>query len=95
MERPRKGRPLPKVIPIEIVKEMLASISNPKHKLALSTIYGLGLRRGELLNMQLSAIDFQRKVVSVLNAKGKKDRVLPLPKKLEIMMQDYIKKTNP
>jgi len=95
MERPRKGRPLPKVIPIEIVKEMLASIQNPKHKLALSTIYGLGLRRSELLNMQLSVIDFQRKVVSVLNAKGKKDRVLPLPEKLEHMMQDYIKKNKP
>ena len=95
MERPRKSRPLPKVIPIEIVKEMLASINNPKHKLALSTIYGLGLRRSELLNLQLSVIDFQRKVVSVLNAKGKKDRVLPLPVKLEHMMQDYIKKNKP
>jgi hypothetical protein len=45
--------------------------------------------------MQLSVIDFQRKVVSVLNAKGKKDRVLPLPEKLEHMMQDYIKKNKP
>jgi len=95
MERPRKGRPLPKVIPVEIVREMLSYITNPKHKLALSTIYGLGLRRSELLNLQLSEIDFQRKVVSILNAKGKKDRVLPLPEKLENMMQDYIKKNKP
>jgi len=95
MERPRKGRPLPKVIPVEIVREMLSSITNPKHKLALSTIYGLGLRRSELLNLQLLEIDFQRKVVSILNAKGKKDRVLPLPEKLENMMQDYIKKNKP
>jgi site-specific recombinase XerD len=95
MERPRKGRPLPKVIPVEIVREMLSSITNPKHKLALSTIYGLGLRRSELLSLKLSEIDFQRKVVTVLNAKGKKDRVLPLPEKLEKMMMDYIKKNKP
>ena len=95
MERPWKGRPLPKVIPLEIVKEMLASISNPKHKLALSAIYGLGLRRSELLNLKLSEIDFQRKVVSVINAKGKKDRVLPIPAKLENLMLDYIKKSKP
>lgn len=91
LERPRKGRPLPKVIPLEIVKEMLASIPNPKHKVALSAIYGLGLRRGELLNLKLSAIDFQRKAVTIFNAKGKKDRILPLPEKLENMMLDYIR----
>ncbi|MGC9353998.1 MAG: tyrosine-type recombinase/integrase [Mariniphaga sp.] len=95
IERPRKSKPLPKVIPLEIVKEMLASISNPKHKLALSTIYGLGLRRSELLNLKLTAIDFLRKTVTVYNSKGKKDRVLPLPEKLEKMMADYIRQKQP
>jgi integrase/recombinase XerD len=95
IERPRKSRPLPKVIPLEIVKEMLAIISNPKHKLALSTIYGLGLRRSELLNLKLTAIDFHRKTVTIYNSKGKKDRVLPLPDKLEKMMADYIRQKQP
>jgi site-specific recombinase XerD len=95
IERPRKSRPLPKVIPIDIVKEMLFSISNPKHKLALSTIYGLGLRRSELLNLKLTAIDFHRKTVTVYNSKGKKDRVLPLPHKLGKMMTDYIRQKQP
>ena len=95
IERPRKGRPLPKVIPLDMVKEMLASISNPKHKLALSTIYGLGLRRSELLDLRLTAIDFDRKTVTIYNAKGKKDRILPLPGKLEKMMTDYIRLKQP
>jgi site-specific recombinase XerD len=95
IERPRKSRPLPKVIHLDIVKEMLASISNPKHKLALSTIYGLGLRRSELLNLKLTAIDFHRKTVTIYNSKGKKDRVLPLPEKLEKMMTDYIRLKQP
>jgi integrase/recombinase XerD len=95
IERPRTGRPLPKVIPLELVQAMLASISNPKHKMALSTIYGLGLRKSELLNLKLNAIDFQRKTVSIFNSKGKKDRVLPLPEKLEKMMASYIIKHQP
>ncbi len=95
LERPRKGSPLPKVIPLETVQQMLALIPNPKHKVALSTIYGLGLRRSELLNLKLSAIDFQRKTVSIYNSKGKKDRVLPLPQKLEKMMLDYIRLKKP
>ena len=95
IKRPRKSRPLPKVIPLEIVKEMLASISNPKHKLALSTIYGLGLRRSELMNLKRTAIDFHRKTVTIYNSKGKKDRVLPLPEKLEKMMADYIRQKQP
>src|SRR5690554_2776758 len=95
IERPRKGRPLPKVIPLELVQQMLATIPNLKHKVALSTIYGLGLRRSELLNLKLNDIDFIRKTVTVLNSKGKKDRVLPLPLKLEVMMSSYLKTHQP
>lgn len=95
LERPRKGRPLPKVIPLETVKVMLASIPNSKHKLALSTVYGLGLRRSELLNLKLTAIDFYRKTVTICNAKGRKDRVLPLPLRLENMMAAYIEQKQP
>lgn len=95
LKRPIKSRQLPKVIPLEIVKEMLSTIPNLKHKVALSTIYGLGLRRSELMDLKLSAIDFQRKVVSIFNAKGKKDRVLPLPVKLEKLIVEYIKMEKP
>ncbi|RLD79442.1 MAG: integrase, partial [Bacteroidetes bacterium] len=45
LERPRRGRPLPKVIPKEVIKEMLQGITNLKHKAALTLIYSLGLRR--------------------------------------------------
>ena len=45
--------------------------------------------------MRLSAIDFQRKVVTIFNAKGKKDRILPLPERLEKMILDYIKLKQP
>ena len=57
MERPRKGSPLPKVLSKEDVAKLLLSTGNIKHKAMLSLIYSCGLRRSELLNMQITDID--------------------------------------
>jgi site-specific recombinase XerD len=94
-ERPRRQRNLPKVIPKQKIKETLESISNLKHKLALSTIYGLGLRRSELLDLKIRDISFERNQVHIKNAKGKKDRVLPLPAQLKKLIVQYYKAYRP
>ena len=91
IERPIKTQSLPKVIPKEDVKKMLESTSNLKHKLALSMIYGLGLRRSELIDLRLRDIDSKRMLVYILNAKGNKDRSLPLsPVLLELCRKYYL-----
>ncbi len=95
IERPIEGQKLPKVIPIEDVQTMLAGIPNIKHKTALTMIYALGLRRGELLNLKLEDIDFKRNTVKILNAKGKKDRDLPLPKKMKELLEIYYRQVQP
>jgi site-specific recombinase XerD len=90
VERPEKSFALPKVIPIETIKEFLKNIPNIKHKVALTTIYSLGLRRSELINLQVKDINFTNKTVIILNSKGRKDRVLPLAEKLEVLLKTYI-----
>ena len=95
IERPRKSARLPKVIPKEDVKKLLESIKNIKHKTALSLIYGLGLRRGELLNLRIADIDSKRMLIYIINAKGKKDRTLPLPDKLLILIRKYYTQYKP
>lgn len=95
VERPRKATSLPRVIPKEDIKRMLESIKNLKHKTALSLIYGLGLRRGELLNLRIADIDSKRMLVYILNAKGKKDRSLPLPEKLLGLIRKYYTQYKP
>ncbi len=89
VERPRKASSLPKIIPKEDLKKMLESIKNIKHKTALSLIYGLGLRRSELLNLRIVDVDSKRMLVYILNAKGKRDRSLPLPQKLLDLIRRY------
>jgi len=95
LERPRKGRPLPKVIPKEVVQEMLAGIGNLKHKTALTLIYSLGLRRGELLKIRLIDLSSKRMLLMVRNSKGRKDRVLPVPKKVMALIIKYYRAYKP
>lgn len=95
VERPRKSVALPKIIAKEDIKKMLESIKNIKHKTALSLIYGLGLRRGELLNLRVVDIDSKRMLVYILNAKGNRDRTLPLPEKLLGLIRRYYAQYKP
>jgi integrase/recombinase XerD len=95
IERPIEGQKLPKVLSIETVQKMLSGIANIKHKTALTTIYALGLRRSELLNLKIHHINFDRDVVAILNSKGKKDRDLPLPVSLKQLILSYLTKVNP
>ncbi len=95
IERPKRSWKLPKVIAKEDVRAMLEQMSNLKHKAALSIIYGLGLRRSELINLRLIDIDLKAKTVAIRDAKGRKDRVLPLPDKLCNIIENYCKVEKP
>jgi len=95
LERPRKGSPLPKVLSKEVVAKLLSSTENIKHKAMLSLIYSCGLRRGELINMQITDIDSKRNVINIRHAKGNKDRIVPLSDKILVLLREYYKKYRP
>jgi len=78
LERPVKSKPLPKVMDKTELQTFFKSITNQKHKMAFETIYAYGLRRGELLNLKLEHINTKQRTISIINAKGKKDRTLPM-----------------
>lgn len=89
IERPRREYKLPNVLSKEEVKLILNAHSNIKHRAMLSLIYSCGLRRSELLNLKPTNIDSKRNVVIIKQAKGKKDRVVPLSQKILIMLREY------
>ena len=55
----------------------------------LSLIYSCGLRRSELLNLKLTDIDSNRGLIVIRQAKGKKDRVVPLSVKILELLRNY------
>ncbi len=91
IHRPRREKLLPNVLSKAEIKLILDAHSNVKHKTMLSLIYSCGLRCGELLALQPVHIDSQRNIVLLKNAKGKKDRIVPLSPKILLLLRDYYK----
>ncbi len=89
IHRPKREKALPNVLSKEEVKAILSAHNNLKHKVMLSLIYSCGLRCGELLALQPHHIDSKRNIVLLKNAKGKKDRIVPLSSKILEMLREY------
>lgn len=89
IERPRKEKKLPNVLSKEEVKAILDKAKNKKHKAILATIYSCGLRRSELINLEISDVDSSRMLLKVRGAKGKKDRYVQLSKSLLPLLREY------
>jgi site-specific recombinase XerD len=92
VERPRKHRKLPKVISKENITALINNTNNLKHRCIVSVLYSAGLRRAELINLKISDIDSHRMVIMVRDAKGNKDRMTILSKKVLEDLREYIKK---
>ncbi|WP_410493080.1 tyrosine-type recombinase/integrase [Catalinimonas alkaloidigena] len=55
----------------------MQSVDNLKHKCILMLTYSAGLRIGELLRLQLTDLNLERKQIHIKGGKGKKDRGRP------------------
>lgn len=95
IHRPKRAKLLPNVLSKEEVKLILNAHSNYKHRMMLSLIYSCGLRCGELLALKPVNIDSKRNIVLLKNAKGKKDRIVPLSPFILEMLREYFKLFKP
>jgi site-specific recombinase XerD len=86
---------LPIVLSRAEVRQILHLVRHPVRRVALTTIYALGLRLGEGLALEAEHIDGQRLAVSVCDGKGARDRVVPLPRPLLAMLRRYWKTERP
>ncbi|MCK5476495.1 MAG: tyrosine-type recombinase/integrase [Candidatus Aenigmarchaeota archaeon] len=90
VKRPKREKTLPVILSKEEVSKIVDAPVNPKHRLMLKTIYGLGLRVSELVNLKSEDVQFERNMVLICAAKGKKDRYVPLPKSLSNDLINYV-----
>ena len=94
-KRPKAEKKLPRVIDGEIIKEKLSKIENLKHRAILALTYSVGLRVSEVTNLKIEDIDSKRMLIYIKNAKGKKDRVVPLSPIVLSLLREYWKKYKP
>jgi integrase/recombinase XerD len=95
IERPRNEKKLPKVIDGDLIKEKLSRIENIKHKAILTLTYSVGLRVSEIVNLKIEDIDSKRMIIHIKNAKGRKDRIVPLSQTVLELLREYFKKYKP
>jgi site-specific recombinase XerD len=74
-----KAQRLPDIVTVDQVRQLVAATRVRSYQVLFFTLYSLGLRLGEGLRLQVGDIDADRQRVHVRNAKGNKDRLVPLP----------------
>lgn len=95
IHRPKRARILPNVLSKDEVKAILEALPNLKHRTMLCLVYSCGLRRNELLQLRLTDIDSKRNLVFINQAKGRKDRIVPLSPKILELLREYYKYYKP
>jgi integrase/recombinase XerD len=87
--RPPKEKKLPVVLSVEEITCILKHVRLYHYRVCLTTIYACGLRLLEGTRLQVSDIDGQRKMLHIHQAKGNKDRYVPLPDACLNMLRHY------
>lgn len=87
LPRVKKEKKLPIVLSKQEINKIIEETQNLKHFCILSLLYGCGLRVSEVVNLKIKDIDFERNLIYIRQAKGSKDRVVFLPKKLFSILQ--------
>ena len=95
IDRPRKGKPLPKVLSEEEVKRLLDASMNSKHRAMLMLVYSAGLRSGELLALRPDDLDRARGLLRVQSGKGNKDRYTLLSQRAVEAVDTYLSEWKP
>jgi site-specific recombinase XerD len=78
MLRLKNVRTLPEVITREQVRQIIRAATTQRMRVFFWTVYAMGLRLNEALNLQVGDIDAARKLVHIHRGKGAKDRYLPI-----------------
>jgi integrase/recombinase XerD len=104
---PAEDLPLPKVTkaprstlsPAQARRLMEApspySALGKRDRAILEILYGTGIRRQECLRVEVSDLDLAERTLLVRNGKGKKDRLLPVPRLTALALDRYLREIRP
>lgn len=91
-----KQKTLPDVLSIDEVHQLIAAVRQHRHRAYFWTVYSLGLRMSEGLNLHIGDIDAKRMMVHIHRGKGAKDRFITLPNStLNILRTYWLTHRNP
>ena len=86
---------LPVILNQKELKELFAAPTLLKQRIVLTLIYSAVLRGQEFINLKISDVDFERKVIHIRQSKYKKDRIVPLAESMAVGLKKYLSAENP
>ncbi|HXE75120.1 MAG TPA: site-specific tyrosine recombinase XerD [Candidatus Xenobia bacterium] len=99
IESPRVWKRLPKFLTVEEVERLLGAASGGdpldlRDRAMLELLYATGLRVSELVSLKVSDVQLDPGLLRCIG-KGNKERVVPLGKKAQAALEDYLRKSRP
>ena len=88
-ERAKRPRRLPVVLTKQEVAQLLAAVQL-NYQLPVRLLYGTGLRLMELLRLRVKDLDISRRMITVRQGKGDKDRTTMVPESLVELIQAHL-----
>ena len=85
----RRPKRLPVVLTRNEVERLLAEMDGV-YGLMAGLMYGTGMRLMECVRLRIKDVDFERRMMTVFNGKGMKDRMVPLPERYSSGLQRHI-----
>lgn len=89
----KKDKKLPQVIEENEIQAMIKVCTNLKHKTILCILYACGLRMSEIINLKMTHLNTD--TIDIILGKGNKDRIVPLPARLKLLIDQYMLQYNP
>ena len=86
----KRNKKLPIVLSHSEIEQIIQATDNSKYRLMISLGYACGLRVSEVVSLKVADLDIDELVVHIKSAKGKRDRISVLPKKLQNDLRNII-----
>jgi integrase/recombinase XerD len=77
--KPPQVKSLPDILTPSEIELVINSTREARYQMYILTVYSMGLRLGEGLNLKIGDIDKNRMKIHIRNGKGRKDRFVTLP----------------
>ncbi len=101
LELPRLEKRLPRtVLSVAQVEEVLGqcdltTLQGIRDRALMELLWSTGIRRGEVARLEIYSPDFRRKILTIIQGKGKQDRVVPVGERALWWLNRYISHVRP
>ncbi len=87
--KPPKTSRIPDILSIKQLNRLFAATNRLSYKVFFFTTYSMGLRLGEGIRLTVGDIDSESMRVHIRDAKGNKDRLVPLPENTLHVLRNF------